>query len=119
MRVSVAIMLVLVLGACVKLEVKPQEIVKDTVNTTKDAYESYRLEKSGYIERVFEHSIELRDDENEADAALKCLTVLRKVAEESSEGKTKILSQSTKISGEDSNRSMRCKLEAYIKQNQD
>lgn len=119
MKRIITVLLALVLSACVKLEVKPQEIVKDTVNTTKDAYDSYKLERDGYVERSFDHSLELKEEAQEADIALQCLDVVRKVARESSDGKVKIVSQSTKVSGKKDSRRMNCKLEAYVKQDVD
>lgn len=110
----IAVLLVLSLGACVKLEVKPQELVKDTVITTKDAYDSYKLKKNGYVERDFEHSVQLDVDRGETDAALKCLAVVTKLAQESSDKKMRIISQSTEVSEEDGNRRMQCKIKAFI-----
>ncbi|MGL6161596.1 hypothetical protein [Microbulbifer sp.] len=110
----IVVILVLSLGACVKLEVKPQELVKDTVSTTKDAYDNYKLKKKGYVERNFEHSVQLEVDKDETDAALKCLDIVRKLAQESSDKKIKIISQSTKVSGENGNRRMQCKIKAFI-----
>lgn len=114
MNKLVVAILALSLGACVKLEVKPVELVKDTVSTTKDAFDSYKLEKKGYVERDFEHSVQLETDKDETDAALKCLSVVRKLAQESSDKEMKIISQSTKVSGENGNRSIRCMIKAYI-----
>ena len=102
-------------SGCLKVEVKPDEVIKDTVNTTKEAYDSYRMKKKGYVEREFLHRVTVEDGEAEGKAIVRCLKVAKTMAEEASDKKKiEIVSESSEALNLEGNKQVECKIKAFI-----
>ena len=109
-KLFLAAIAVSVLSSCVKLEVKPEGLISDTVEVGKNIYKSVKAHKDGLQEREFSHSIAIVGNEEQAQA--ECSEALYKKINGASKNKAQILSESTEIS--DAKNRLKCSAKAMI-----
>jgi hypothetical protein len=103
----------LAMSGCVKFEIQP-DIVSGTIDAGKDLYQAAKRKSTGASERAFNHSIALKQADNETDKMISCITHLKQVAQEASSRDAEILSESTEIADVDGVRTIKCSVSAVI-----
>lgn len=118
LRTIVPLLLAVLIGgsisACVKVQVKPKEIVSDTVSAGKSLYRTIKRKKDGTEERLYAHTLQIQPDQSDAQAGIDCLDYLREVAEAATDNKMEILNESTEVGENDDTRTMTCKINAVV-----
>jgi len=102
------------LVGCVKVQLKPQKLVNDTVTACKSLYETIKRKKDGTEERLYSHTVELKPDADQQEIATRCLTHLEAVAQSSTDNDVKILEQATEVLFLHSGERMKCTLLAVV-----
>lgn len=102
------------LSACVKVEVKPEKLVSETVSVTKEAYKAIKRKATGTQEREFTHRMPMRSDVDSHIQAQECITFVKRQAEDASERKAEILSESTEIINGEHGQTLTCVVRAVI-----
>ncbi len=102
------------LSGCVRVEVKPEKLVSETVSVTKEAYKAIKRKATGTQEREFTHRMPVRSDADSHVQAQECITFVKRQAEDASERKAEILSESTEIINGEYGQSLKCVIRAVI-----
>lgn len=102
------------ISGCLKVEVKPQELVTDTIDASKGAYNSFVKKREGYKKRTFSHTLHISENDDESEAARRCIYHLRTVAEESSSLDVEIISEATATTLLEQGKTISCTVDAFI-----
>ncbi|WP_390591500.1 hypothetical protein [Simiduia litorea] len=105
----------LILSACVKLEIKPEHVVSDSVEAGKDLYQLIKHKKDGTEERKYSHSMMLEPGQSEQQAGQTCLHYVEAMATAASKKRISIKQQETKTLKTEQGLSLSCSLHATIK----
>ncbi|MDN3640789.1 hypothetical protein QWY82_18465 [Simiduia curdlanivorans] len=105
----------LILSACVKLEIKPEHVVSDSVEAGKDLYQLIKHKKDGTEERKYSHTLMLEENQSEQQAGQACLSYVEALATSASKKKISIKQQETKTLKTEQGLSLSCSLHATIK----
>ena len=108
MNKVILITLCMLMSACVKLEIKPKDIVSDSVAAGKDLYRTVKRKKNGTEEREYTHTIPVDAEKSDAEVALECLSYLKELAEAATENSAEIVKESTKVIEDEQTRSIQC-----------
>jgi len=103
-----------VLSGCVRVQIKPKEIVSDTVSAGKSLYQTIKHKRDGTEERLYSHSVPLEADSSLVDVAGSCLDFLKTTAEEATQNKPEFLEENTEIINLEDGRKLTCKLRAVV-----
>lgn len=103
-----------VVAGCVKIQLKPEKLVNDTVSAGKSLYETIKRKKDGTEERVYTHTVQLKSDVDQQELAMQCLTHLKAIAESSTENDMKVLEEGTEVLNMHSGEQMKCTLRAVV-----
>lgn len=114
MKLNLLLLTAVITAGCVKVEVKPEEIVSDAVNASKSVYSSVQRKRDGLEERRFSHKMAIEANTTDPDTARNCLIYLRQLVNDSSENKAKILEESTELIKTDNGKTMVCHIRAAI-----
>ena len=105
----------LILSACVKLEIKPEHVVSDSVEAGKDLYQLIKHKTDGTEERKYSHTIPLEANQSEQQAGQACLNYVEALAQSASKKRISIKQQETKTMKTEQGLSLSCSLHATIK----
>lgn len=114
MKIIVLTFAAVLISGCLKVEVKPKELMTDTVDASKGAYNSFVKKREGYKKRSFSHTLHISENDDESEAAKRCINHLRSVAEESSSLDVEIISEATTMSPLDQGKIVSCTVDAFI-----
>ena len=104
-------------AGCVKFDVKPEHVVAETVEASKDAFNAINRKRKGEELRTFTHQLPLGATPSAAattDAASVCIKHLKQLAEDASERTAKITKEATEVIVQDGNQWLKCSLEATL-----
>lgn len=102
------------LSGCVRVEMKPEKLVSETVSATKDAYQAIKRKATGTQEREFIHRMPMRSDADSHAQVQECIKFVKRLAEDASERKTQILSESTEVINGERGQTLTCAVRAII-----
>lgn len=104
----------LVLCSCVKVQVKPEKIVSDTVRAGKDIYDTVQRNREGKQERVLSHRVAVQNGDT-ASALTSCRKIVKQLAaQENEDSDMEILKESTEIVDEGSRSFASCEMVVLI-----
>ena len=104
-------------AGCVKFDVKPEHVVAETVEASKEAFSAINRKRTGEELRTFTHQLPIGTNPSAAattEAANTCLKHLKQLAEEASERTAKINKEATEIIIINDSQWLKCSLEATI-----
>lgn len=102
------------LASCVKLEIKPEKLISDTVRASQSVVETVKRKRQGATERDFQHTLPLRAGADEQDAGIECLAFATKLADAASAKPAEVISRSTEIVKEDEKSMLLCSIKAWV-----
>ena len=105
--------LVLVTG-CIKIQVKPKDVVSDTVSAGKDLYTTIKRKKNGTEERVYTHTLAFAADSNEQALGTACLEHLTATVEDASDKEVQILEAGTEVIRLEDGNKMKCTMRVVL-----
>ena len=100
--------------ACVKFEIKPKDIVSDTVEAGKGLYRTIKHKKDGTEEREYSHTMPIGADKADTEVAAECLSYLNELAEAATENPVDIVKESTEAIEVEQTRSIKCTVIAVV-----
>jgi len=113
-KTAVCMGTIILLTACLKLQVNADGVVEDTVSAGKSLYTTIKHKKDGTEERVYTPSIELASETDEQQAGKECLEYLTKTMDVNADKKPQILETSTEIIKADSGNTLKCSIRAVV-----
>lgn len=113
-KVVVCVSLTVIFQGCVKIQIKPQDIVSDTVAASKDLYETIARKRDGKEERLYTHTVDIASAGSQDAASEQCSAFLKKAAAASSEKPISILEESTEILETENASKLKCSLRAIV-----
>ncbi|MFS1523864.1 hypothetical protein ACL7TT_07090 [Microbulbifer sp. 2304DJ12-6] len=114
-KIFTIIALAVATTSCMKLEVKPDGIIGDTVDAGKEAYKSIKRSRNGEEERNFSHKISYNSAISNAVNIANCKKEMMEVISVFELTVSKILTESSEIVGEDERRSVQCTVKAVVR----
>ena len=101
-------------SACVKLEVNPESVISDTIQASKDIYQSAKHNINGEQTRVFTHTMPYDASQDTASNTSACKTALIESIK-SSHKLIKVHAESSEITDKHQKKSVICSIDAIIK----
>ncbi len=114
-RLFSTLFVVSILASCVKLQINPGNVVGDTVDAGKEAYETIKRNRNGEEERLYSHSIIFVESKTPAANVAHCKKEITGIISESGYSLKSILSESSKVVESDSGTAVECELRAVVK----
>ena len=99
---------------CVSIDLKPKEIITETIAAGKGFYRTVKRKLNGTEERLYTHTVPLTVDAAESEVALACLSYLRGLADAAAKDEAEVLEESTEVLERDDGAAMRCSLRAVV-----
>ncbi len=105
--------MVLVTG-CIKIQVKPKDVVSDTVSAGKDLYTTIKRKNNGTEERVYTHTLSFDADSTEQELGTACMDHLTATVENASEKDAQILEAGTEVIRLEDGNKMKCTMRVVL-----
>ena len=103
------------LGGCINIDLKPKEIIGETVEVGKSVYRTLKSKIDGTEERLYTHTVPIAGDVDEHDAGVSCLAYLRGIADAAAKrDEAEVLEESTELVRREEGPAMRCSLRAVV-----
>lgn len=102
------------LVSCVQVQIKPKEIVTDTVSAGKSLYQTIKHRRDGTEERLYAHSLPLSEGDDMVAVAKECQDFLKVTAENASEQEMEVLEESTEVAVGEVGSKLICRLRAVV-----
>lgn len=115
MKVLFVIALSFLIHGCVKFEIKPGDVVSDTVDAGKDLYTTIKRKRDGEEERSYSHSVASETQEGDTAKIASCKKQILSDIKVSSLVLEKILSEATEIDSSSGRRKVICKMVVVVK----
>ena len=103
------------LAGCVKLEVKPDHVVADTVDAGKSLYRTLRAKSNGEEERLYTHILPSENVQEDKAQLAVCFEQLDALAKTSARKVIKSYDQQTEVFTENEQRKFRCSQRVRVK----
>ncbi|BBM01959.1 hypothetical protein [Microbulbifer sp. GL-2] len=116
-KIFTIIALSLVTASCMKLEVKPGRVIGDTVDAGKEAYQSIKRSRNGEEERDFSHKISFDPAISNAVNITNCKKEMMEIISATDLTVSKVLTESSEVTGEDENKIVQCAVKAVVSKN--
>ncbi|WP_445356636.1 hypothetical protein ACJJIC_06495 [Microbulbifer sp. ANSA002] len=116
-KIFTVIALAIATTSCMKLEVKPGRVIGDTVDASKEAYQSIKRSRNGEEERDFSHKISYDPSISNAVNITNCKKEMMEVISASELTVSKVLTESSEVVGEAENKSVQCTVKAVVRKN--
>lgn len=116
MKAKVAVFIgCVVVSGCVKLQILPDDTVKNTIRTTKNLYDEAKLKRSGGERRSYARQVRILEYATQVDAETGCVAgLLQKAAAESSNSRVEKVSETVSIPESGDSGVIACELIAYV-----
>ncbi|WHI45606.1 hypothetical protein [Microbulbifer sp. VAAF005] len=103
--------------SCMKLEVQPGNVIGDTVDAGKDAFQSIKRSRNGEEERDFSHKISYDPAISNAVNITNCKKEMMEVISASELSVSQILTESSEVIGEEGSKSVQCTAKVVVTKN--
>ena len=114
-KVLTLLTLPIVVAGCVQLEINPGNVVADTVNAGKDAYQSIKRYKNGEEQRAYSHAMPYDDSASTAENTTHCKAEIYQIIKAASYTVSNTISESSKVIKEQSSESISCTIEVVVR----
>ncbi|WP_444934159.1 hypothetical protein [Microbulbifer sp. JTAC008] len=111
------ITLALATTSCMKLEVQPGNVIGDTVDAGKEAFQSIKRSRNGEEERDFSHKISYDPTASNAINITNCKKEMMEVISASELTVSQILTESSEVIGEEDSKSVQCAAKVVVTKN--
>ena len=101
-------------SGCINIDLKPKELIGETVAVGKSAYRTLRRKLDGTEERLYTHTVPVEGEVNEHEAGIACLAYLHGIADAAAKREARVLEESTELLVREDGRAMRCSLRAEV-----
>lgn len=102
------------LMGCIKLEIKPEGVVSETVDAGKALYQTLKRKRSGEEERVYTHMVFSKEAMQDSESFLKCRSQIEGNIALSATKLSKILSESSEVMEIEGDRKLKCTVVALV-----
>ncbi|WP_413663301.1 hypothetical protein [Microbulbifer sp. CNSA002] len=103
--------------SCMTLEVQPGNVIGDTVDAGKEAFQSIKRSRNGEEERDFSHKINYDPTTSNAINITNCKKEMMEVISASELTVSKILTESSEVVGEEASKSVQCTAKVVVTKN--
>ncbi|WP_157954163.1 hypothetical protein [Microbulbifer sp. A4B17] len=100
-----------------KLEVQPGNVIGDTVDAGKDAFQSIKRSRNGEEERNFSHKISYDAASSNAINITNCKKEMMEIISASELTVSQILTESSEVIEDEGNKSVQCSVKVVVTKN--
>ena len=111
--VTISFITAFFVSGCVQIEIG--NAVSDTVDASKELYQTIKRKRNGEEERKYSHSIPSPDESHDLENIAKCKEQIKQIIDDSGFKLREVLSESSEISFVNESRSIQCSLIVVVR----
>jgi hypothetical protein len=109
------ISLMLLSAGCVRVNLFPEDAVKNSIRASKDIYDESKLKKSGAVKKQYTKQVVVSDYSDRNTAEIACIADLKnKIAGESIHKEPVVISEKIALITEGASQLVECQISGYI-----